>query len=138
MRRRALVVTVSLAAVFTVAPAVLVAQQNGAALTGQVTSPGDGAMEGVLVSAKKAGSTVTVTVVTDAQGRYRFPVAKLGAGQYALTIRAVGYELDGPDTVTLPAQKTTDLKLRTTKDLAAQLTNAEWIMSIPGQDEAKK
>src|SRR2546421_494306 len=65
------------------------------ALTGQVSSAEEGPMEGVLVSAKKAGATITVTVVTDAQGRYGFPAAKLAPGSYALTIRAVGYELDG-------------------------------------------
>ena len=51
-----------------------------AALTGQVTSAEEGAMEGVLVSAKKAGSTVTITVVSDAQGNYSFPAAKLESG----------------------------------------------------------
>jgi len=30
-------------------------------------------MEGVLVSAKRAGSTMTVTVVSNAQGQYRLP-----------------------------------------------------------------
>jgi len=30
-------------------------------------------MEGVVVSAKKAGSTVTVSVVSDGQGRFSFP-----------------------------------------------------------------
>ena len=58
--------------------------QTPAALTGQVTSAEEGAMEGVLVSAKKAGSTVTITVVSDAQGRYSFPAAKLEPGQYSL------------------------------------------------------
>ena len=43
------------------------------ALTGQVTSTEEGPMEGVLVSAKKAGSTITITVVSDEQGRYSFP-----------------------------------------------------------------
>ena len=38
-------------------------------LTGQVSSAEEGAMEGVLVSAKRDGATVTVTVVTDKQGR---------------------------------------------------------------------
>jgi len=42
------------------------------ALTGKVTSATDGAMEGVLVSAKRADSTITVTVVTDAQGAMAF------------------------------------------------------------------
>jgi hypothetical protein len=37
------------------------------ALTGQVSSAEEGTMEGVLVSARKVGSTVTVTVVSDGQ-----------------------------------------------------------------------
>ena len=62
---------------------------TGAALTGQVTSPDAGAMEGVLVSAKKPGSTITVTVVSDAQGRYQFPASKLAPGAYALDRKSV-------------------------------------------------
>ena len=94
-----------------------------AALTGQVTSAEEGPMEGVTVIAKKAGSTITITVATDQQGRYRFPSNKLEPGQYALTIRAVGYELDGAGAAEVSQQKTAtaDLKLRKTKDLSAQL-----------------
>src|SRR4026208_1029740 len=46
------------------------------ALTGLVTAD-EGPLEGVLVSAKKNGSTITTTVVTDQSGRYRFPPARL-------------------------------------------------------------
>ena len=53
-------------------------------------------MEGVLVSAQRDGSPITITVVTGADGRFSFPAGKLEAGQYALRIRAVGYELAGP------------------------------------------
>ena len=68
-----------------------------AALTGKVSSAEEGAMEGVLVSAKKAGSSKTITVVSDAQGVYRFPADRLEPGKYAITIRAVGYDLaDAP------------------------------------------
>jgi len=111
----------------------------GIALTGQVTSTEEGPMEGVLVSAKKAGSTVTITVVSDQQGRYRFPWAKLEPGQYSVTIRAVGYELDGPGAAEISPQKTTtaDLKLRKTKRLSSQLTNAEWLASVPGTEQQK-
>ena len=37
------------------------------------------------------------------------------------------------------AEKTTtsDIKLKKTKNLAGQLTNAEWMMSIPGTEEQK-
>ena len=48
------------------------AAQPAAALTGRVSSVEDGAMEGVVVSAKKAGAVVRISVVSDAQGRFRF------------------------------------------------------------------
>ena len=43
------------------------------ALAGQVSSQEEGPMEGVLVSAKAANSTITVTVVSDEHGHYSFP-----------------------------------------------------------------
>jgi virginiamycin B lyase len=108
-------------------------------LTGSVSSTAEGAMEGVLVSVQKAGSPITVTVVSDAHGRFRFPDGRLAAGHYALRIRAVGYDLDGPQAVDLggsPADIA--LKLTRTGDLAAQLTNTEWFMSMPGTPEDKR
>ena len=97
-------------------------------------------MEGVLVNAKKAGSTITVTVVSDEKGHYSFPANKLEPGEYSLSIRAVGYDLDGSgEAVVTPHQTATaDLKLRKTRNLASQLTNAEWIMSVPGKEEQKR
>jgi virginiamycin B lyase len=113
--------------------------QTSAALTGQVTSTEEGLMEGVLVTAKKTGSTIAITVATDEQGRYRFPPGRLESGHYAIGIRAVGYDLDGPTTVDISAPKpsTADLKLRKTANLSMQLTNAEWIESVPGTPEQK-
>lgn len=109
------------------------------ALQGRVTSVEEGPMEGVLVSAKKAGSTITVTVVSDRDGRYRFPESRLQPGEYALRIRAAGYDLASPATATLTPHATTtvDLGLRKTHDLAAQLTNAEWLASFPGTEAQK-
>ena len=52
-------------------------------------------MEGVLVSARKDAATVTITVVSDAQGHYGFPATRLDPGHYTLQVRAAGYELDG-------------------------------------------
>jgi streptogramin lyase len=114
--------------------------QNPAALSGQITSAEDGAMEGVLVSAKKADSTITITVVSDAQGHYSFPASKLDAGSYALAIRAIGYELDSPKTAEIAAgaPATADIKLRKTKQLASQMSNAEWLASMPGSDQQKQ
>ena len=137
-----LVITAGVAVVlFSTRSNVLRAQtpQGSVALTGQVTSAEEGPMEGVLVSAKKTGSTITITVVSDEQGRYRFPAAKLDAGQYALRIRAVGYDADGPAAVEVGPQKTTtaDIKLRKAQDLASQLSNTEWLASLPGTDQQK-
>src|SRR3982074_1434197 len=113
--------------------------QAPAALTGQVTSEEEGPREGVVVSAKLDGSTITVSVITDKQGRYSFPANRLEPGHYKLKIRAVGYDLDGQGTADLAPQKTTtaDLKLRKTKNIVPQLTNAEWLLSIPGTTEQK-
>src|SRR5579863_4455792 len=84
------------------------------ALSGRVTSSQEGAMEGVLVSAQRSGSPISVTVVTNEAGRYSFPVKRLPPGHYSLRIRAIGYELDGPAAVDVAARGTVtaDLKLR--------------------------
>jgi virginiamycin B lyase len=108
-------------------------------LIGSVNSAEEGAMEGVLVSAQKAGSPITVTVVSDEQGRFRFPDGTLSPGHYALRIRAEGYDLDGPQSVDLGATPADiAIKLRRTADLAAELTNTEWFMSMPGTPEQKR
>ena len=104
-----------------------------AQLAGQVTSREEGPMEGVLVSAKRAGSTITVTVVSDARGRYSFPADRLPPGKYGLKVRAAGYELARE--VSVPGKA--NLELQKTKDLAAQLSNGEWMASMPGTDAQK-
>ncbi len=113
------------------------AQAQTANLTGRITSAAETRMEGVLVSARKAGSTITHTVVSKARGRFDFAPAQLAAGRYELRIRAVGFELDGAATVDVPAADV-ELKLRKTSDLAAQLTNTEWFISMPGTAEQKR
>lgn len=116
------------------------AQAAAWALTGRVASAAEGPMEGVLVSATRAGSTITTTVVSDQRGSYRFPASALGPGRYALRIRAVGYDLAGPSTALIAGGHTctADLRLVKTKNLAAQLSNAEWLMSMPGSYDQKR
>jgi virginiamycin B lyase len=110
------------------------------ALTGVVTSDAEGPMEGVLVTARPEGVNVTVTVISDEQGRYVFPPSKLPPGKYTLAVRAVGYEIDGQVATEIKSIKTANagIKLVKTKDLASQLTGAEWLMSVPGDDEQKR
>jgi len=109
------------------------------ALRGMVRSPQEGRMEGVVVSARRDGSNFTVSVVSDAKGNYSFPRSHLSPGNYALAIRAVGYDLVGPASAQVVAGKTAtaDLRLNKTKDLAGQLSSLEWAMSAPGTTEQK-
>src|SRR5436309_2087959 len=116
-----------------------VAAQAQVGLSGRVTSAEEGAMEGVLVSTKRAGGNITVTVVSDAQGNFGFPAARLEPGQYSIAIRAVGYELDTRPSVEVASAKPAqlDLKLRKTRKLSSQLSNAEWLESVPGTQQQK-
>ena len=118
----------------------LIAQaSDSVALSGVISSQQEGLMEGVVVSARRDGANFTVSVVSDAKGKYSFPRTHLEPGKYALTIRAVGYDLNGPGSVTIAEGKTSnaDLKLEKTKDLASQLSSLEWAMSVPGTPEQK-
>jgi len=108
------------------------------ALSGTIRSVKEGLMEGVLVSAKRAGSTMTTTVVTNAQGAYTFPRARLEPGQYNVSIRATGYVLDAPApkaqvTVTAVNAAQLNLNLRESNalELPFQLTDPEWLSSFP-------
>src|ERR1700704_4746290 len=86
-----------------------------AQLAGRVLSA-EGPMEGVVVSARKAGSPGTVSGVRGSEGR------------------ASGYELENSVTADIANGATApiELRLRKAQDLSAQLTNAEWLQSFPG------
>src|SRR5579883_514021 len=127
MRFNALLASTSLVsalASLTLAPA---QAQTAAALTGQVSSAEEATMEGLLVSAKKEGSTVTTTVVSNDKGQYSFPAGRLEPGHYNITIRAAGYTLAGPKTVDIPAGSpaTADIKLEKVANQVPQLSSAE-------------
>ena len=113
---------------------------ESAALTGVVSSEAEGAMEGVLVSAKRAGGTITVTVVSNKEGRYAFPAGRLSAGEYGLSIRAVGYDMVNPNQMATVGKKNakSDIRLQKTRDLPSQLTDAEWLTSAPGTLQQKQ
>jgi streptogramin lyase len=125
---------------FAFAPPPALHAQSSVALMGQVSSQEEGAMEGVLVSARKTGASFTVTVVSDDKGHYAFPAAKLEPGHYTLSIRAGGYEAAAALAADVAADKpaSADIKLqKATKNLASLLSNGEWMMSVPGSEQQK-
>jgi streptogramin lyase len=139
MHGKWLATTAILTVGFAFAPPPGLHAQSGAALSGQVSSQEEGAMEGVMVSARRTGASFTVTVVSDDKGHYAFPAAKLEPGHYTLTVRAGGYEHVGLLAADVSADKpaSADIKLQKTKELASQLSNGEWMMSVPGSDQQK-
>ena len=62
-------------------------------LSGRVSSAEEGAMSGVLVSARREGTPVTVTVVSDDAGRFSYPAGRLAPGRHTIAIRAAGFVL---------------------------------------------
>jgi virginiamycin B lyase len=79
-------------------------------------------------------------VVSDGKGQYSFPASRLSPGHYNIKIRAAGYDLDGPKDAEIAAGKATkaDVKLKKTRNLAGQLSNTEWVLSIPGEEKDKR
>lgn len=111
------------------------------ALQGDVNSAREGKMEGVVVSAQKRGTPITISVLSDDKGRFLFPRSKLSAGEYDVRVRAIGFDTASKNLlVKVTDQKTAQLhiRLKKTADLAAQLTNAEWMASVPGDDRDKR
>lgn len=108
-------------------------------LAGTVSSAEEGEMEGVIVRAKREGSPITVSVVSNAEGYYRFPSDRLEPGDYAISVRAVGYDLASSGSIEISSEPVTlDLQLTKTRRLSAQLSNGEWMISAPGTFQEKQ
>src|SRR6516162_4574157 len=59
-------------------------------LTGAITGATGQKLEGVQVSAKKEGSSITTSVYTDLDGEYFFPA--MADGKYRVWAQALGFE----------------------------------------------
>src|SRR5947208_17146575 len=85
---------------------------DAATLTGTVTGPDGAPLRAVFVQARNAKTKITVSVLSDNQGRYR--AEDLGAGDYRISIRATGYSADPKTGLALAADQnaTADFKLQ--------------------------
>jgi streptogramin lyase len=103
----------SAAAVVTALGMTASAQAADQILTGAIASATGQKLDGVTVSAKRDGSTITTSVYTDATGNYIFP--PLPAGKYHVWAQTLGFETAKSD-VDLSANKHQDLALKTITD----------------------
>src|SRR5256885_12729969 len=62
---------------------------DAATISGTVKGPEGQAFRGAFVQARNAKTKITVSVLSDNEGRYRVP--DLGAGDYRVSIRAPGF-----------------------------------------------
>jgi streptogramin lyase len=77
-------------------------------LTGAIASAAGQKLEGVLVSAKKDGSTITTSVYTDLNGEYFFPA--MADGKYQVWAQTLGFQT-AKGAVDLTATRHQDFKL---------------------------
>src|SRR5882672_180068 len=89
------------------------AQAADQLLSGVISSPSGQKLEGVTVSAKLDGSTITTNVYTDAGGSYYFP--PMPAGKYRVWAQALGFET-AKGSVDLTAARHHDLVLQPITD----------------------
>src|SRR5882672_4415941 len=82
-------------------------------LTGSITSASGQKLEGVQVSAKREGATITTSVYTDQNGDYFFP--SMADGKYQVWAQALGFHT-AKDAVELSAAKHQDFKLAAITD----------------------
>ena len=91
---------------------VLAEPSSQSALTGKMTSQAEGAMEGVPVG-QEGGLDDDDVGGQQRRGQYSFPLDRMEPGNYAVSIRASGYEL--PATSVNVTAEPTELNLRLTK-----------------------
>jgi len=106
-----------LRSIFLIAVAMLVAVTGTHAadqvLTGTISSASGQKLDGVTVSAKMEGSTITTSIYTDEKGSYYFP--PLPAGKYKVWAQALGFET-AKSSVDLTTARRQDLVLKEITD----------------------
>jgi streptogramin lyase len=105
------------------------AQAPTSSLTGTTTA-GGASLEGVVISARAAGSNITTSVLTDGRGVYVFP--PLGGGRYDVWAQATGYQT-ARATVAIESgrQLHQAFTLNTIDDITPQLSASEWFSAMP-------
>ncbi len=99
-------------------------------LTGKVTSDSGEAMEGVTVSARREGQTITTSVFSDEHGNYYLP-SSLPTGKYNLWAQAEGYSTERAEVDVEAGVRHQDFTLKPAQEFIKQLTGQEYIAALP-------
>jgi virginiamycin B lyase len=100
-------------------------------LQGKVKSADGKPLEGVTVSARAEGKTMTTSVYTNTDGEYYFPA--LDDGPYHIWAQAVGFQKAVADqTISSGKKIQQDLTMRPISDFHMQLSATEWVANLPG------
>src|SRR3954470_8409106 len=91
---------------------------DAASITGTVKGSDGAGFRGAFVQARNAKTKITVSVLSDSQGRYR--VENLPEGDYRLQIRAPGYRAEPRNSLTLTSDQ------NATHDFALQKGQVRW------------
>src|SRR6476646_9799567 len=97
---------------------VALSSADAATITGTVTGPDGAPFRAAFVQARNAQLKMTVSVLSDGQGKY--VVENLPAGDYRLTIRATGYKADAKTGLKLTADQ------NAAQDFALQKGMVRW------------
>ena len=111
-------------------PAISETAASSIELTGTARGADGTPMEGVAVSAKAEGSSVTTSVWTNQNGAYAFPA--LEGGRYQVWAQALGFDRPVADvTVTAGKAMQQNFTLKPTEIIPRSLSTAEWMQSLP-------
>jgi hypothetical protein len=108
------------------------AQQAGVLLSGSVKSDTGAKLDGVTVSARSVGQTITTSVFTDEGGNYYFP--RMAEGKYRVWAQAEGFEAGKSEVSLNGTAGRQDFTLNTIKDnleIVKQMTGQEYVTSLP-------
>jgi streptogramin lyase len=108
------------------------AQQAGVLLSGSVKSDAGAKLDGVTVSARAEGQTITTSVFTDDDGNYYFP--RMASGKYRVWAQAEGFVAGKAEIGLDGAVQRQDFTLNTIQDkleIVKQMTGQEYVTSLP-------
>jgi hypothetical protein len=116
------------------------AAEETSLLSGKVTSSTGEVLAGIPIKARRAGSTMTVAVYSNAKGEYSFPSwSDVTPGSYAVTVELPDFEHVNKDGVSIASGKTAkvDLTLKSKPVAYSDATASEIIAALPGTDHQK-